>query len=251
MNDIAKLADVLRKSKKTVFFGGAGVSTESNIPDFRSDKGLYSRTHYGFPPEEILSHTFFMRNPEIFYKFYFDKVVHPGALPNDAHKALAELEAHGYLSSVITQNIDGLHQVAGSKRVIELHGSILRNKCTCCGKSYNLGYMSKNKNIVPKCDTCGAIIKPDVVLYHESLNAEDINNAVREIQTADTLIIGGTSLAVYPAAGMIRYFGGDNLVLINKTATSHDRDADIIFRDSIGTVLREAANLALNGNIRI
>lgn len=250
MDKIKKLAEILNKSHRAVFFGGAGVSTESNIPDFRSDNGLYSRTHYGYSPEKILSHSFFRKNPEVFYNFYFDKVVHPNAVPNNAHKALAEMEAMGILSSVITQNIDGLHQMAGSRKVIELHGSILRNYCTSCGKSYDLNYMVKYKGKIPRCSICGGMIKPDVVLYEESLNTNDINNAVEEIKSADTLIVGGTSLAVYPAAGLLRYFEGDNLILINKTETPQDKSANMIFRDSIGYVLGGAAKLLLSGNIR-
>ncbi len=233
------LKDIINNSKRIVFFGGAGVSTESNIPDFRSDEGIYQEKKYRFPPETILSHSFFERCPKEFYDFYFEKMIYPSAKPNPAHIALAKLEEQGKLTAVITQNIDGLHQAAGSKKVLELHGSVLRNRCTNCGKKYGLEAMLSQKGSVPRCD-CGAIIKPEVVLYEEALDQSVVEEAVWNIRHADCMIVGGTSLAVYPAAGLIRYFRGQHLVLINKTATSYDRDATLIIRDSIGKVLKEA-----------
>lgn len=236
------LQEIIDDSKRIVFFGGAGASTESGIPDFRSADGLYSQK-YKYPPETIVSHTFFVRNTEEFYRFYRDRMIFPDAKPNAAHIKLAELEAAGKLSSVITQNIDGLHQAAGSKKVIELHGSVHRNYCTKCGKFYPLSAVTESSG-VPKCD-CGGIIKPDVVLYEESLNEEDIENAVMEISRADTLIIGGTSLVVYPAAGMVRYFQGKHLVVINKSEISADKGAELVINDSLGKVLGE---ITINGN---
>ena len=239
-DNAAKLQEIIDKAQRIVFFGGAGVSTESGIPDFRSVDGLYHQK-YDYPPEEILSHTFFMRKPEEFYKFYRDKILmvgsdkNPG--PNKAHLKLAELERKGKLTAVVTQNIDGLHQAAGSETVYELHGSILRNYCMSCHKFFDLDYMKESKDPVPKCDECGGIIKPDVVLYEEGLDQETINNAVDAISQADVLIIGGTSLVVYPAAGLIDYFRGDHLVLINKGATARDKQADLCISDSIGEVL--------------
>ena len=236
------LQEIIDDSKRIVFFGGAGASTESGIPDFRSADGLYSQK-YKYPPETIVSHTFFVRNTEEFYRFYRDRMIFPDAKPNAAHIKLAELEAAGKLSSVITQNIDGLHQAAGSKKVIELHGSVHRNYCTKCGKFYPLSAVTESSG-VPKCD-CGGIIKPDVVLYEESLNEDDIENAVMEISRADTLIIGGTSLVVYPAAGMVRYFQGKHLVVINKSEISADKGAELVINDSLGKVLGE---ITINGN---
>ncbi len=233
------LKDIINNSKRIVFFGGAGVSTESNIPDFRSDEGIYQEKKYRFPPETMLSHSFFERYPEEFYDFYFEKMIYPSAKPNPAHIALAKLEEQGKLTAVITQNIDGLHQAAGSKKVLELHGSVLRNRCMNCGKKYGLESMLSQKGLVPRCD-CGSIIKPEVVLYEEALDQSVMEEAVWHIRHADCMIVGGTSLAVYPAAGLIGYFRGQNLVLINKTATSYDREATLIIRDSIGKVLKEA-----------
>ena len=235
-----KLQSIIDNSKRIVFFGGAGVSTESGIPDFRSVDGLYNQK-YAYPPEEILSHTFFVHNTEEFYRFYFDKIVLAGAdaKPNKAHLKLAELEEKNRLIGVVTQNIDGLHQRAGSKKVYELHGTVMKNRCMHCGKFFDLDYMVEHSDGVPKCDEpgCGGTIKPEVVLYEEGLDQDTIEEAVQAIRSADTLIIGGTSLVVYPAAGLIDYFSGDNLVVINKSATSRDRNADLVIEDSIGEVL--------------
>lgn len=227
------LQEIIDDSEKIVFFGGAGVSTESGIPDFRSVDGLYNQK-YDYPPETIISHSFFVRYPEEFYRFYRDKMIFPDAKPNDAHKKLAELEKCGKLSAVVTQNIDGLHQMAGSKNVIELHGSVQRNYCTKCGKFYPLSAITESAG-VPKC-SCGGTIKPDVVLYEESLKTEDIERAVSEISAADTLIIGGTSLVVYPAAGLVRYFKGKHLVVINKSEINAN-NAELVINDSIGKVM--------------
>ena len=226
------LQEIIDDSRRIVFFGGAGVSTESGIPDFRSADGLYSQ-QYKYPPEQIVSHTFFTQYPEEFFRFYRDRMIFTDAQPNAAHKKLAELEQAGKLSAVITQNIDGLHQAAGSKKVIELHGSVHRNYCMKCGKFYPLSAVTESEG-VPTCE-CGGKIKPDVVLYEESLKTEDIQNAVFEIENADTLIIGGTSLVVYPAAGLVRYFKGKYIVVINKSAL--DAEADLVINDSIGEVL--------------
>ena len=228
------LQEIIDSSDNIVFFGGAGVSTESGIPDFRSVDGLYNMK-YDYPPETILSHTFFMRYPEEFYRFYRDKMLALDAKPNAAHKKLSELEAVGKLTGVVTQNIDGLHQAAGSKRVYELHGSVLRNYCTKCGRFYDAEFIKKSAD-VPKC-TCGGIIKPDVVLYEEGLDDSTVTGAVNAISKADTLIIAGTSLTVYPAAGFIRYFGGDNLVLINRDPTPMDKNANLVFREKVGELL--------------
>ena len=228
------LQEIIDSSDNIVFFGGAGVSTESGIPDFRSVDGLYNMK-YDYPPETILSHTFFMNNTEEFYKFYRDKLIVKGVKPNKAHIALAKLEEKGKLKAVITQNIDGLHQMAGSKNVLELHGSTLRNYCMDCGKSYDIDYIENSKG-VPKCE-CGGIIKPDVVLYEEGLDDKTVTEAVREISQCDTLIIAGTSLTVYPAAGMVRYFQGDNLVLINRDKTSMDGSCDLVIHDKVGETL--------------
>lgn len=229
------LQEIIDDSEKIVFFGGAGVSTESGIPDFRSVDGLYNQK-YDYPPETIISHGFFVRNPEEFYRFYRDRMVYPDAKPNAAHKKLAELEACGKLAAVVTQNIDGLHGAAGSKNVIELHGSIHRNYCTKCGKFYPLSAITESAG-VPKCG-CGGTIKPDVVLYEESLKDEDIERAISEISEADTLIIGGTSLVVYPAAGLVRYFKGKHLVVINKSEINTD-NAELVINDSIGAVMEK------------
>lgn len=227
------LQEIIDDSEKIVFFGGAGVSTESGIPDFRSVDGLYNQK-YDYPPETIISHSFFVSYPEEFYRFYRDKMIFPDAKPNDAHKKLAELEKCGKLSAVVTQNIDGLHQMAGSKNVIELHGSVHRNYCTKCGKFYPLSAITESAG-VPKC-SCGGTIKPDVVLYEESLKTEDIERAVSEISAADTLIIGGTSLVVYPAAGLVRYFKGKHLAVINKSEINAN-NAELVINDSIGKVM--------------
>ena len=235
-----RLQKIIDESNNIVFFGGAGVSTESGIPDFRSASGLYhAQETYGYSPETMLSHSFYMRQTELFYKYYKENLIHQEAQPNKAHLALAALEQIGKLKAVVTQNIDGLHQKAGSKNVFELHGSVLRNNCTRCGKFYDLDYImdeSNCENGIPKC-SCGGTIKPDVVLYEESLDDACIEGAVQAISQADTLIIGGTSLVVYPAAGLIHYFHGKNLVLINKDKTQYDNRADLVINDSIGKVM--------------
>lgn len=229
------LRDMVAKSSSIVFFGGAGVSTESGIPDFRSVDGLYHQ-QYAYPPETILSHTFFRKHTEEFYRFYRNKMLYPDAVPNAAHRKLAEWEQEGKLKAVITQNIDGLHHAAGSKTVWELHGSVLRNYCEDCGAFYDMKYIMESEGI-PRCEKCGGIVKPDVVLYEEGLDQHTLNEAVKAIKEADMLIIGGTSLAVYPAAGLIDYFLGKYLVLINKASTPRDNMADLVIRDSIGEVL--------------
>ena len=234
--EIEKLQELIDRYDNIVFFGGAGVSTESGIPDFRSQDGLYNQK-YDYPPETILSHTFFMRHPEEFFKFYQEKMLCDTAKPNEAHIKLAKLEAAGKLKAVITQNIDNLHQMAGSKNVLELHGSVYRNHCMKCGKFYDFAYMKGAKG-VPKC-TCGGIIKPDVVLYEEGLDDQVIQKSVRAISQAQVLIIGGTSLAVYPAAGLIDYFNGEHLVVINRSSTPRDRYADLLIKESIGKVFSQ------------
>lgn len=240
MDEIRELAEILRKSENIVFFGGAGVSTESGIPDFRSADGLWNeKLKIKCTPEQLVSHTFYMRFPEEFFEFYKSKLIYPDAKPNEAHKALAKLEEMGKLKAVVTQNIDGLHQAAGSKTVYELHGSVLRNYCEKCHKFFDEKHILSSEG-VPVCDECGGRVKPDVVLYEEGLDQDIINASVRAIAAADTLIIGGTSLVVYPAAGLVEYFRGDNLVLINKSVTSADRNADLVIHDSIGKVLSEA-----------
>ena len=225
----------ISESDNIVFFGGAGVSTESGIPDFRSVDGLYNQK-YDYPPETILSHTFYRSKPEEFYRFYRDKMLCTDAEPNKAHLKLAELEAAGKLKAVVTQNIDGLHQKAGSREVLELHGSVLRNYCESCGKAFDVDYIINSEG-VPKCDKCGGPIKPDVVLYEEGLDGNIMSKSVNYISNADVLIIGGTSLAVYPAAGLIDYYRGNKLVLINKSKTPMDSRADLVINDSIGAVL--------------
>ena len=233
---IAQLQRWVDESKRIVFFGGAGVSTESGVPDFRSVDGLYHQK-YSEPPETILSHTYFMRKTEAFYRFYRDKLLPVGVEPNDAHKKLAELEAAGKLTAVVTQNIDGLHQKAGSKTVLELHGSVMRNYCMKCGKFYGLDAVANSQG-VPRC-TCGGTIKPDVVLYEEPLNDSVTYQAVDHIRRADMLIIGGTSLVVYPAAGLVNYYNGHRLVLINLQPTAYDRYADLTINEKIGQVFRQ------------
>ena len=234
MTSVEQLQKIIDEHDNIVFFGGAGVSTESGIPDFRSVDGLYNQK-YDYPPETILSHTFFMRKPEEFYRFYREKMLITDAEPNAAHKKLAELEAVGKLKAVVTQNIDGLHQKAGSKAVYELHGSVLRNYCMKCGKFYSAGDLMKTTG-VPHC-SCGGTIKPDVVLYEEGLDSGTIQSSIRAISEAQVLIVGGTSLAVYPAAGLIDYFEGEKVVLINKGATSRDAHADLVIKEPIGQVL--------------
>ena len=231
---ITELKYIVDSSHYMVFFGGAGVSTESNIPDFRSSDGLYAKK-YPYPAEIMLSHSFFTANTEDFYDFYVNNMIFPNALPNAAHKALATLEERGILKAVITQNIDGLHQSAGSRSVYELHGSIHRNYCMNCHKAYELEHIINDKPI-PKC-TCGSIVKPDVVLYEEGLDSTTVDEAISHIRKADTLIIGGTSLAVYPAASLIKYFKGKNIIVINKGETGGDHLATLIINDSIGKVL--------------
>lgn len=230
------LQEIIDHSKNIVFFGGAGVSTESGIPDFRSTDGLYNQK-YDYPPEEILSHTFFVSHTEAFYDFYRDKMLCLTAEPNAAHKKLAELEQKGKLSAVVTQNIDGLHQKAGSKNVFELHGSIHRNYCTQCHKFFDADFIANSVG-VPTCD-CGGIIKPDVVLYEEGLDDATVTGAVDAISSADCLIVAGTSLNVYPAAGFIRYFRGKYFVLINRDVTPADEYADLVIHDSVGKVLSD------------
>ena len=234
MKELETLQSWIDQSRSIVFFGGAGVSTESGIPDFRSVDGLYNQ-HYKYPPETMLSRSFFDAHPEEFFRFYRDKMLISGAKPNAAHKKLAELEAAGKLRSVVTQNIDGLHQAAGSRRVWELHGSVLRNKCMSCGRPYPTSAVAKSQG-VPRC-SCGGIIKPEVVLYEESLDSRVLEGALEDIRQADLLIIGGTSLVVYPAAGLIHYYRGDRLVLINKSPTPYDRNADLVLTGPIGEIL--------------
>lgn len=237
MNQILK--DWVESSQNIVFFGGAGVSTESHIPDFRSVDGLYNQ-EYQYPPETILSHSFFARNTEEFYRFYRNKMIYRDAKPNKAHLALAKLEKAGKLTSIVTQNIDGLHQAAGNKNVLELHGSVLRNFCTRCGKSFSVDDIM-NSSGIPHCE-CGGIVKPDVVLYEEGLNSGILNQAIHDIRNADMLIVGGTSLTVYPAAGLIDYYQGDRLVLINKSETSRNSMANLVIKESIGDTLEFATS---------
>lgn len=234
--NIKKLIDMIEESNNIVFLGGAGVSTESGIPDFRSVDGLYN-TKYKFPPEVILSHTFFMNNLEEFYEFYRDKMIYKDVLPNVTHKALAKLEEIGKLKAVVTQNIDGLHQKGGSKEVLELHGSVLRNYCMKCHKFYDLSIITDSDG-VPTCD-CGGTIKPDVVLYEEGLDNETLTKAIKYISECDMLIIGGTSLNVYPAAGLMDFYRGDKLVLINRDATLRDSKANLIIRENLGEAFKE------------
>ena len=230
------LQEIINNSQRIVFFGGAGVSTESGIPDFRSVDGLYNQK-YDYPPEEILSHSFFVSHTEYFYNFYRDKMLALDAKPNAAHLKLAELERAGKLIAVVTQNIDGLHQKAGSEKVYELHGSVHRNYCTSCGKFFDAEYI-KNSSGIPRCE-CGGVIKPDVVLYEEGLDENVINSSLSAIQSADCLIVAGTSLNVYPAAGFIRYFKGKYFVLINRDKTPADGSADLVIHDSVGKILSD------------
>lgn len=234
---IKELKSIIQSHSNIVFFGGAGVSTESGIPDFRSVDGLYHQ-QYDYPPETILSHTFYRGKPEEFYRFYRNKMLFLDAKPNAAHLKLAELEAQGKLRAVITQNIDGLHQAAGSKTVLELHGSVLRNYCEQCGHFHDVHYI-QNSTGVPKCEKCGGPVKPDVVLYEEGLDQKTLNSAVHYIHDAEVLIIGGTSLAVYPAAGLIDYFQGDKLIVINKAPTPRDSHADLLVQAPIGEVFAQ------------
>lgn len=232
--NLQKLQEMIQNARNLVFFGGAGVSTESGIPDFRSTDGLY-HLKYDVPPEQILSHSYFMAHPEKFFAFYRDKMLYLDAQPNPAHRKLAELEQAGILSAIVTQNIDGLHQLAGSRTVHELHGSVHRNYCLHCGKAYSAGFMRESEGI-PRCD-CGGIIKPDVVLYEESLPDGTVDQAVRAISRADVLIIGGTSLNVYPAAGFLRYFHGKHLIIMNRDTTPADNRAELCIRENIGEIL--------------
>lgn len=239
---IQQLADILRASDNIVFFGGAGVSTASNIPDFRSSNGLFSKKlNQHFTPEQLVSHTFFVRYPEEFFSFYKENLVYPDAKPNDCHVALAKLEEMGKLKAIVTQNIDGLHQAAGSHEVYELHGSVLRNYCTRCHAFYDADYVLHSEGI-PVCEKCGGPVKPDVVLYEEGLDDRLITKSIQAISDADTLIIGGTSLVVYPAAGLIDYFRGKHLILINKTKTPADSRADLVINESIDTVMKQAVD---------
>lgn len=236
MNAVEQLREWVNGSDNIVFFGGAGVSTESGIPDFRSVDGLYNQ-QYDYPPETILSHTFYRRNTEEFYRFYRNKMLCLDAKPNAAHLKLAQWEKEGKLKAVVTQNIDGLHQAAGSEKVYELHGSVLRNFCETCHKFYDVNFIANSEG-VPKCE-CGGDIKPDVVLYEEGLDQSTLSGAIRAISEADVLIVGGTSLAVYPAAGLLDYYNGNKLVLVNKTPTARDGIADLVVQGSIGEIFSQ------------
>ncbi|KIL08169.1 NAD-dependent deacetylase [Clostridium botulinum] len=240
--EIDKLSDILKNSNNIVFFGGAGMSTESGIPDFRSANGLFNKKlNVTFTPEQLVSHSFYIRHPEEFFNFYKAKLIYPDAKPNSGHMALAKLEEIGKLKAIVTQNIDGLHQAAGSKNVFELHGSVHRNYCTNCNSFYDSYFILEARGI-PTCTKCEGTVKPDVVLYEEGLDDNTITGAIKAISKADTLIIGGTSLVVYPAAGLIDYFRGKNLILINKSSTSADSKANLVINDSVGKVLSEAVN---------
>lgn len=240
---IEKLSEIIKNSNNIVFFGGAGISTESKIPDFRSSNGLFNeKLNITFTPEQLVSHSFYIKYPELFFNFYKSKLIYPEAKPNAGHLALAKLEEMGKLKAIVTQNIDGLHQLAGSKNVFELHGSVHRNYCVKCHSFYDASFVLQSEG-TPTCIKCGGTVKPDVVLYEEGLDDSVIRGTVDAISKADTLIIGGTSLVVYPAAGLINYFKGKNLVLINKSATSADSKADLVINDSIGKVLSEAIKL--------
>jgi NAD-dependent deacetylase len=245
--EIERLAEIIKNSKNTVFFGGAGVSTESGIPDFRSEKGLYrARQVYGYPPEELISHTLFMREPALFFRYYKENLIAAEAKPNAAHTALAELEAKGLLAAVITQNIDGLHQLAGSKNVLELHGSNLRQYCLRCGERYDLAYILEPANcegFIPKCKICGGTVRPEVVPYEEGLNQSVMAASIKAISAAEVLIVGGTSLAVYPAAGLVRYFSGGNLIVVNQSETPQDRFAGLVLHEKIGEVFAAVMQL--------
>ena len=240
MTNLETLKQWIKESSRIVFFGGAGVSTESGIPDFRSVDGLYHQK-FDYPPETIISHSFYEARPEYFFQFYREKMLPLGFEPNITHRVLAKWEQEGKLLAVITQNIDGLHQKAGSKRVYELHGSVLRNYCTRCGKFYPAEFVRDARGI-PRC-TCGGIVKPDVVLYEESLNEDTLEGAISALQQADLLIVGGTSLTVYPAAGLLGYYRGHRLVLINRDATPYDEEADLVFHDSLGSIFSQLQEL--------
>jgi NAD-dependent deacetylase len=234
---VERLKELVESTDNIVFFGGAGVSTESGIPDFRSQDGLYNQK-YKYPPEQIVSHTFLTKKPQEFFEFYKDRMIYQDAKPNKAHLKLAQWEKEGKLKAVITQNIDGLHQAAGSKNVLELHGSTLRNYCLKCGRRYDIDYVINSKETIPYCE-CGGMVRPDVVLYEEGLDMDVIESAVSYIKNADVLIIGGTSLAVYPAAGLIDYYTGDKLVVVNKSATPRDSQADLVVQGSIGEIFNQ------------
>lgn len=239
MTNVEQLRQWIQESKSAVFFGGAGVSTESGIPDFRSVDGLYSQK-FEYPPEQIISHSFYLRKPEYFFRFYREKMLPLGFEPNVTHKVLAQLEKEGHLAAVVTQNIDGLHQKAGSKTVFELHGSVLRNYCVRCHKFYPAEFVRDAKGI-PLCD-CGGTVKPDVVLYEESLDQDTLSGAVSAIRRADLLIVGGTSLTVYPAAGLLQYYRGNRLVLINRDETPYDDYANLVFHDSLGKIFSQLSD---------
>lgn len=242
-----ELKEIIEKSSRIVFFGGAGVSTESGIPDFRSENGLYHAVQeYGYPPEQMLSRSFFEQHKNVFFDYYKNNLIYQDVKPNEAHRSLARLEKAGKLTGIVTQNVDGLHQLAGNEKVYELHGSVLRNYCMKCGAFYDLDYvMDKshcldrdgNQTWIPYCRTCGGVVKPDVVLYEEALDEAVLQGAISAISSADALIVGGTSLVVYPAAGLLRYFKGHHLVLINKSATPYDQQADVVIHESLGKVL--------------
>lgn len=248
-SNMSELKNIINKSENIVFFGGAGVSTESGIPDFRSESGLYkAKQEFGKSPEELISHSAFMQDPQLFYRYYKSNMIFPDAKPNNAHKALAKMEQDSKIKAVITQNIDGLHQLAGSETVYELHGSVHRNFCLDCGAKYNLSYILDSQNCidkdgkegaVPWCEKCGGMVRPDVVLYEEALDDTTVTTAVEAISQADTMIVGGTSLVVYPAAGFLNYFRGDNIVLINKSETSFDSRATLVIHEAIGEVMSQ------------
>ena len=252
MTKIKQLANLIRQSKGTVFLGGAGVSTESGIPDFRSESGLYAaETVFGRSPEELLSHHLFEKNPTLFFRYYKEYLIAEDAKPNAAHIALAKLEEQGLLKAVITQNVDGLHQAAGSKTVFELHGSNWRHYCKNCGEKYPLAYILNpahcREGILPMCEKCDSVVRPDIVLYEEPLNDEVFEGAAHAVETSELFIVGGTSLVVHPAASLIRYFKGKHLVLINKSETPYDNEAYLVINDSIGKVLEEAVRIATEG----
>lgn len=237
---LSKLKNIIKNSNNIVFFGGAGVSTESSIPDFRSENGLYKTVNnYSYSPEVMLSHSFFVNHTEDFFDFYKNKMIYKDAKPNKAHYFLAELEKRGKLKAIITQNIDGLHQKAGSKNVLELHGSIYKNYCVNCNKTYDLNYIIKSPSLIPRCLNCNGIVRPDIVLYEEKLNSDILRESINYIKNADVLIVAGTSLVVYPAANLISYYKNNKLVLINKSSTPYDKKANFVFHDSISKILSE------------
>lgn len=240
MEPLAELVKIIKNSRSMVFFGGAGVSTESGIPDFRSENGLYSaKNEFGYEPEDILSRGFLANHPKEFFSYYKKHVVYADAKPNDAHLGLAQLESAGILSAVITQNIDGLHQAAGSRSVVELHGSIHRNTCIKCGRKFCLEYVCSSEDVIPYCDICGGIVRPDIVLYNELLGGEVLPKAIEYLQKADTLIVAGTSLSVYPAARLVRYFYGSKLVVINRSKTEIDKCASLVISSPVGEVFNK------------